>query len=666
MMIRGLATPASPFGGSRRIRSNEAEKSPLPLLFQRGAPTPRPPLPRGDHRGVTVAALLLVCTILSACTAPVGVTRMDAQHVNRSLTSSVVSSGDLSGPTQIALRRHDLTERFDDDPEAAMRALHDEVATGELDPGEAYALAELSYYHAEATERRLYYFAAAAYAYAFLFPEREEDQVDRIDPRVRVACDIYNMAIAHAFASEDGDHVELRGGRFPLPFGTLTVAFDPAELIWGKRKLVDLIPSAELAVRGLQNRYRRGGVGAPLAARTEPIDPSQPLADFIAHNVRVPATAVLRFEPPLLRGPELNATLDLYTEIETDTVTLGGQVVPLESEPSAALATALAESQFWELELQGLLGKMLNVSRDSRLYARSPHRPGRIPVVFVHGTGSSPARWADMVNDLDSDTEIGKRFEFWFFAYDSGNPIAYSAMILRRSLQDAVKNLDPSGTDKCLRDMVVIGHSQGGLLTKMTAIDSGDKFWESISSKPFDQVNLADASRHIVREALFIEPLPFVKRVIFVATPHRGSYLAGPQIILRLAERLITLPGDILELGAELVRVNDASDSYLTLERIPTSIDNMSPNNPFIETISTIPIDPGIKAHSIIPRETDGPIEDGNDGVVEYKSAHIEGVESELVVHSNHSCQANPHTVGEVWRILRLHAEDAPCSAGAL
>ena len=45
-----------------------------------------------------------------------------------------------------------------------------------------------------------------------------------------------------------------------------------------------------------------------------------------------------------------------------------------------------------------------------------------------------------------------------------------------------------------------------------------------------------------------------------------------------------------------------------------------------------------------------------NDGVVEYDSAHIDGVESEVVVvHQTHSCQSNPHTIAEVRRILLEH-----------
>ena len=79
----------------------------------------------------------------------------------------------------------------------------------------------------------------------------------------------------------------------------------------------------------------------------------------------------------------------------------------------------------------------------------------------------------------------------------------------------------------------------------------------------------------------------------------------------------------------------------------------MSPGNPGIEAVRKIPVAPGIHAHSIIPTLQDGPLEDRNDGVVQYKSAHIDGVESELVIeHQGHSTQSNPLAVREVRRIL--------------
>ena len=51
----------------------------------------------------------------------------------------------------------------------------------------------------------------------------------------------------------------------------------------------------------------------------------------------------------------------------------------------------------------------------------------------------------------------------------------------------------------------------------------------------------------------------------------------------------------------------------------------------------------------------DGPAETGNDGVVEYESAHLTAAVSEVVVRSGHSLQSDPVTVAEVRRILLEH-----------
>ena len=124
-----------------------------------------------------------------------------------------------------------------------------------------------------------------------------------------------------------------------------------------------------------------------------------------------------------------------------------------------------------------------------------PYRPGRIPVVFVHGTASSPARWAEMTNELMNDPVLGQRYQFWFFLYNTGNPVAYSAMGLREALQHVVADVNPNGTDPALRQMVVIGHSQGGLLTKMTVVNSGTRFWDANFQVPFEQADLPEERR---------------------------------------------------------------------------------------------------------------------------------------------------------------------------
>ena len=97
--------------------------------------------------------------------------------------------------------------------------------------------------------------------------------------------------------------------------------------------------------------------------------------------------------------------------------------------------------------------------------------------------------------------------------------------------------------------MVVIGHSQGGLLTKMLAIESGTKIWDAISDKPVDELNLKPETKALLKEALFVHPLPFVETVIFIATPHGGSFQASP-LVVGLFRRLVTLPERIVSATA--------------------------------------------------------------------------------------------------------------------
>ena len=605
------------------------------------------------------------------CGAPVAVKRLSPEDAHRALTASVLSTGRASDFSEVVLRRHDLLRRYQRDPAAALARLYRYATEEHPLAEELYAIAELSFAHAEKEGGRPYYLAAAVYAAAVVFPEPAAPQLDVMDPRIRTACDIYNRAVVEAFKDDETGRVVFQAGTYDLPDGKMEVEFGPDTRVVGERELDDFLPASDLIVEGLLNRYREPGIGAPLVAKAKPRDDNGTLAKFTAKSGRIPATAFLRIEHPLREMSDhlVHARLELYDTTQTNSVGVGERSYPLESEPTVALAVTLEESRYWERELQIFLGRILSTRGvASSLVSRSGHRPGRIPVIFVHGTYSSAERWADMVNDLESEKQIRDNFEAWFFNYDSGNPIAYSAYQLRKALTEVVETLDPTGADQCLRDAVVIGHSQGGLLTKMTTIDSGDRFWRTISDEPFEKVRMTSGTRKLLNDALFVQPLPFVSRVVFIATPHRGSYLAGPQIIRRLASRLIQLPSEVVRMSTEVAGHAvgyETARSSLRLEQIPTSIDNMSPGNTFIQTLSSIPVAPGVAVNSIIAVKGDGPVETGDDGVVKYSSAHIDGVESEFVVRSTHSTQANPHTVGEVRRILLAHAAAAQCGAAA-
>jgi hypothetical protein len=187
----------------------------------------------------------------------------------------------------------------------------------------------------------------------------------------------------------------------------------------------------------------------------------------------------------------------------------------------------------------------------------------------------------------------------------------------------------------------------------MLVINSGSRLFDAFSSKPIDELTLSNETRETLRQALFVTPMPDVTRVIFIATPHRGSFVAGGSLA-RLIGRFVTLPLRVTKLAAETLTGNrDAIRLDPDNVRIG-SVYGMTPGSPLVTTLAAIPVAPTVTANSIIAVQGDGPIETGNDGVVQYSSAHIDEVESELVVRSGHSVQSNPRTVAEVRRILQL------------
>jgi pimeloyl-ACP methyl ester carboxylesterase len=611
-------------------------------------------------RSAGTAILAFIVLSASGCATPVGVKRLDEQAAHRELNANILSTGKPSDYSTQILERSALTERFKSDPPSVLAELNSGLGKPD-ERDRLFALSELSFAYAEDSGNQSYYLASAAYAYAFLFPANPAEAPGEYDPRLTLTVDLYNRGIALGLATKDGKEVDLSARQLSLPFGSLDLSVEPDGFIYGGNHLTKFVSLADLEVRGLRNTYRRAGIGAALSARVEP-SPNNPAGRWIPVTAKVPVTAFVRFDDPRLAmsNGRLHGTVEIYDEDRTAAVRVGSNSVPLESDSSAALAYRLEGSPIWDFELAGFrrgdlsfLGVGPSVDLNG-LFMLHPYHPNMIPVVFVHGTASSPARWAEMGNELLGDPAIASRYQLWFFIYNSGNPIALSAMRLRESLVAVRKDVDPDGKDPALNRMVVIGHSQGGLLTKMTVVDSGDRFWNNLTKTPFDKADLDPETRDLVARALFVKPLPFVKEVIFIATPHRGSYMASNPIV-KLGNKFINLPGGLAKSAVQLGKLREPS-MLRTPPVIPTALDNMDASNPFIKTLSSLPIAPGVHAHSIIPVKGSGPVDDGNDGVVEYKSAHIDGVESELVVRSGHSTQATPETIEEVRRILYEHA----------
>mgnify|MGYP001178299697 CR=1 FL=1 len=653
---------ASPLLSSPLHRGNQPTGG-IPDRSQKFRPT-RGPAPQSRMASLPAGAALALTFILfflSGCATPIGVKWIDGKSSYRLLNETALSSDELSPFSTQFLQRFALVEQYRKDPQGTIATLHGGLG-GPDEQGRLFALAEMSFEHARNYRDQADFLSAALYAYAFLFPEDSTQQPSPYDPRLRLATELYNRGIAEGLRASKGHALDIHPRVLNLPRVSLNLNVNPRGTTYGGYRLTELVPTTDLGIRGLRNRYRNPGFGAALAAQVERTGDQEP-SPWLPSNSKVPVTAFVRFSSPHLAfsDRQCSATLELYDVDETPTTHVGFYTVPLEFDATAALAYRLEGSPIWDFEIAGFRGKDLNLfekQSEGELFFLHPYRRGRIPVVFVHGTASSPARWSEMINELLTDPGIASRYQFWFYMYKTGNPVSISAMYLRESLETALKDLDPEGQDPALRQMVVIGHSQGGLLTKMTVVDSGNRFWEGTSRKPFEEADLSPDTRDLLRRSLFVKPLPFVKRVAFLSTPHQGSFLAE-NLVGKIARKLINLPSNMTKVGIQLASLDPIGAAKTTM-KMPTSLDNMDWSNPFLRVLASLPVVEGVHVNSIVAVKGDGPVEKGDDGVVRYNSAHLDDAESELVVRSGHSTQSNPHAIEEIRKILYEHA----CLAG--
>ena len=285
-----------------------------------------------------------------------------------------------------------------------------------------------------------------------------------------------------------------------------------------------------------------------------------------------------------------------------------------------------------------------------------PYARGKIPVVFIHGLWVNPASWHRMISALEADPAIQGRYQFWTFGYSTGDPIPYSAHLLRRNLEDARLKFDPDRSDAAFDRMVLVGHSMGGLLTKMMVVDPGENLWRVVSNRPFGELLGEKEDLELFRGGLLFGARPEVRRVIYIATPHQGSHLdRGP--LQHVGTRLVRIPDPLRTAHHRLVTRNGPTffrDHFR--KAIPSSIDELEWGSPILTGLSGLSAAPAVKVHSIIAVRPDSPPGDRTDGLVSFDSAHVAGVISEKVVTSGHLCQDHPEVIGEVRRILAEHS----------
>jgi pimeloyl-ACP methyl ester carboxylesterase len=285
------------------------------------------------------------------------------------------------------------------------------------------------------------------------------------------------------------------------------------------------------------------------------------------------------------------------------------------------------------------------------LYLLQPYQPGRIPLVLIHGLASDASTWGNVVCALNSNPCISGKYQIWVYQYPTGQPYLQTAADLRRELLTTRAIIDPANSDPAVDQTVLVGHSMGGLVAKLQVCYSDDKLWKAISDTPLESVvESGPIPAEAVADFLF-EPVPFVKRVIFIATPHRGSNWSEQPLGL-IGRWLIEVPQQARDEYARLVRSNPGLFRNPS-PTPPTSIDHLSPSSSIMRATSELRPASRVEAHSIIGSGYLLPDGYLGDGVVAVLSARIPTVRTEYFVHATHSGILNSQaTTAELTCIL--------------
>jgi pimeloyl-ACP methyl ester carboxylesterase len=562
------------------------------------------------------------------------------------------------------LKRYALERTYRKDPAAAIATL-DRQARVSPEPDLVFGLAELSWVESKRHERRHRpetierIIDVLSYAHDYLFSPELANARQPSDPRYRLACDLYNGALDRLLreAQANGSRIEA-GGEFSLKLKVREQVFKIALLDspWAPEDIDQVILASAYEVSGLPAINYQYGLGVPLIAVRHSEKNAEGAERFYPPEMAFPLTAFVTPPSKLresARGEEARElTIELVDPLRTRTV--GVQGMPIESDLTTPLAYMWSRSDLNKFRWSGLLRPGKEAGRAGLLLIR-PYEPGKIPVVMVHGLASTPLAWVAMVNDLLLDPRIQEHFQFMLYMYPTGIPFPIAAAGLRETLQEAREKLalKDGQPDPAYSRMVLLGHSMGGLLSHTLAVDSDQKFWELNTYVPFPQIKGPPAVLEELQRYMFFEAQPFVSRVVFLAVPHRGSDLSRA-LVGRVSSNLISADDHVSTLLNQLVR--DNPDAFpRRFRKVPTSIETLDPDSPYLKALLTMRPNPVVSFHSIIGSERPEGKENTTDGVVPYRSSHIDGVKSELIVQSNHGVQANPYAIMEVHRILLEH-----------
>ncbi len=309
------------------------------------------------------------------------------------------------------------------------------------------------------------------------------------------------------------------------------------------------------------------------------------------------------------------------------------------------------------LKFMGLL-KPQQYNKFKGFYLAEPYDKNRIPILMIHGLASSPETFMNLSEAINADPFTREKYQIWYYYYPTGTPWIASASGFRKAYRKLIAHLDPNSDDANIRKSILIGHSMGGLISRLAISYPGDNLSQAyLKGIPIEKVfDKAEQTR--IKNYFHYKPLTEPSKVIFLATPHQGSRIADG-FIGWVTIKAITIPSfilkqttDVITLGKwQLYDVPETTQKLLSTGE--SSVDQLKPSNPSLIALNHMQIRKNVTTHSIIGDMGLPILRFNTDGVVSYHSSSIRNSKSESIIPSTHDICGEPKTIEAILKILK-------------
>jgi pimeloyl-ACP methyl ester carboxylesterase len=338
---------------------------------------------------------------------------------------------------------------------------------------------------------------------------------------------------------------------------------------------------------------------------------------------------------------------------------LAQQQYALNYDPASAYLCLVEVAVADQLEKTGLFNAD-KVEDKLGIYAIEPLSEDKIPVLMIHGLNSSPLIWRRLSWAIFSNPQLAARYQVWHAFYPSGPPPFFNAMRLRKLTDELLQHISPDLQAVAANNMLLVGHSMGGVISKTFVQNSGTALWDATFYRPAAELAVDDDTRRTLEDILIFTAKPYVKAVMFIDTPHRGAATADSWIGW-LASAMITLPKTMktvfnkMWLALSKDDIKPAMRGYMSGFG-PNSVDVLSPRHPLLQQLTQLQLQ--VPVYSVIGNDDPARCSDVvscpglNDSVVPYNSAHLDAALAEIVVPSEHNSYQSPQAIEFISDIL--------------